>query len=319
MTIRTPRHFFKESRPRIMFSRKHPYLFFLLCIASLFAGTMIFMTLMLAMGMKSADLAEWVEIGGEKIGIVEITGVISESDEILNHIKKFREDDAIRAIVLRINSPGGGVAASQEIYREVSKTVSAKTVVASMGSVAASGGYYVAAGADKIVANPGTITGSIGVIMGFTNFQELLKKIGLTPVVIKSGKFKDIGSPTRVMTDEEEKILQQFTDQVHDQFVDAIAKGRKMDKTTVESIADGRIMTGETALSLGLVDELGNLEDALALAGKLAGIEGKITRVYPKEKHISFLRRLMGESMAEVIEKLIHSNMSVQYLPTISK
>jgi protease-4 len=300
-----------------MFSRKHPYLFFLLCIASLFTGAMIFISILFTLGMKGAGLVEWVDMGGQRIGIVEIYGVILEPDEILNHIKQFREDETIKAIVLRINSPGGGVAPSQEIYKEILKTVPIKTVVASMGSVAASGGYYVAAGANKIVANPGTITGSIGVILGYTNFQELLKKIGLTPVVIKSGKYKDIGSPTRKMSDEEKRILQQFTDEVHQQFVAAIAEGRKMEKAVVESIADGRIMTGETAKSMGLVDNLGNLEDALALAGELAGIEGKITKVYPKEKPPSFFRYLVGESLSEVMGRLTHSNISAQYLSRI--
>ena len=297
-----------------MFSRKHPYLFFLLCMASLFAGSMVLVSILLTIGMASDGLSEWVDLGGERIGIVEIVGVISESDEILSNIKEFREDKTIKAIVLRINSPGGGVAPSQEIFSEIRKTVSSKTVVASMGSVAASGGYYVAAAADKIVANPGTITGSIGVIMAYTNFEELLNKIGLAPVVIKSGKYKDIGSPTREMTDEEKKILQQFTDDVHQQFINAIATGRKMEKSVVESIADGRIITGETAKSLGLVDNLGNLEDALSLAGELAGIEGSITRVYPKEKHLSFFRYLVGESLAEIIGRLTSSNISAQYL-----
>ena len=297
-----------------MFSRKHPYLFFLLCMASLFAGAMICLSIIFAMGMNDDGLSDWVDLDGEKIGIVEILGVISNSDEILNHIKEFRENETVRAIVLRIDSPGGVVAPSQEIYSEILKTVSKKPVVASMGSVAASGGYYVAAAADKIVANPGTITGSIGVIMGYTNFEELLKKIGLAPVVIKSGKYKDMGSPTREMTDEEKKILQQFTDQVHHQFINAIVSGRKMDRSVVESIADGRIMTGETAKSLGLVDKLGNLQDALTLAGTLSGIEGKISPIYPKKKHMPFFRYVVGETISEIMSRLTGSTISAQYI-----
>jgi protease-4 len=297
-----------------MFSRKHPYLFFLLCTASLFTGLMVFMTIVLAAGMRSMDLAEFVDMGADRIGIIEINGVIAQSDEILQNIKEFREDDTIKAIVLRIDSPGGGVAPSQEIYREVTKTVQSKPVIASMGSVAASGGYYVAAGADKIVASPGTITGSIGVIMGYTNFEELLGKIGLVPVVIKSGKYKDIGSPARQMSDDERKLLQDFTDQVHRQFITAISEGRKMKEKEVESIADGRILTGESAKSLGLVDNLGNLEDAVDLAGKMAGIEGKITRVYPREKHLSFFRYLSGESLSRLLNRAIHPEISAQYM-----
>ncbi len=272
------------------------------------------MSAVMAVGMKSAGLSELVDAGGTRVGIVEIVGIIAEADEIINNIKRFCDDDTIEAIVLRIDSPGGGVAPSQEIYREVSKAVEKKTVVASMGSVAASGGYYVAAGADKIMANPGTITGSIGVIMGYTNFEELLKKIGLTPVVIKSGKYKDMGSPAREMSDDERKILQDFTDQVHRQFVDAIIEGRKLDRSVVETIADGRIMTGETARTLGLVDELGNFEDAVALAGELAGIQGKITKVYPPEKRLSFIKYLAGKSFSEIKNRIINSDLSVGYV-----
>ena len=144
--------------------------------------------------------------GGEKVGVIEIPDVITDAKATLKALKRFRENPSVRAIVMRIESPGGAVGPSQEIYREVLKTVKTKKVVASLGSVAASGGYYSAAGADGIMANPGTITGSIGVIMGFANFQELLKKIGLVPVVIKSGEFKDVGSPVREMTDSERQI-----------------------------------------------------------------------------------------------------------------
>jgi protease-4 len=286
----------------------------MLCVASLFAGTALFISIVVGLTMKNGGFAEIVDAGGTRIGIIEISGIISEADEILNNIRQFREDDSIKAIVLRINSPGGGAAPSQEIYSEVLKTVKVKKVVASMGSIAASGGYYVAACADRIMASPGTITGSIGVIIGYTNFKELLDKIGLAPVVIKSGKYKDIGSPVREMSDEEKKIIQDFTVQVHDQFISAIAEGRKLKRSAVETMADGRIMTGETAKNLGLIDELGNFEDAVALAGKLAGIEGKITKVYPKEKHLSFFKFLTGESPREIINRAINSDIFAGYL-----
>jgi protease IV len=297
-----------------MFSRRHPYLFFLISMASLFAGAMALISIVMALGMKSAGLSELVELGAERVGIIEVNGVISESDEILESIRRFRDDRTIKAIILRINSPGGGVAASQEIYREVSKTVKTKKVVASMGSVAASGGYYIAAAADKIVASPGTITGSIGVIMGYTTFEELLKKIGLIPVVIKSGKYKDIGSPVREMTAEERTILQEFTDQVHRQFIQAILDGRKIERSVLESIADGRIMTGQTAKALGLIDELGNFEDAVVIAGELAGIKGKITKVYPLEKRFTFMKYLAEESMSEIRNRLISPELSAGYV-----
>ena len=176
------------------------------------------------------------------------------------------------------------------------------------------GGNPVGPQPETPASSPGTITGSIGVILGYTNFKDLLKKIGLTPVVIKSGKFKDIGSPAREMTEEEKRILQEFTDQVHGQFIDAVAQGREMERSVVESIADGRIMTGETAQSLGLIDELGNFEDAIVLAAKLANIEGKITKVYPKEKKLNFFKYLAGESLSEIKNRLTHSDLSAQYL-----
>lgn len=171
---------------------------------------MVVMTLLFTLGTRDSEFEF-----GEKVGIIEINGIIADSKNVLDHLKRFREDDAIKAIVIRINSPGGAVGPSQEIFREIKKTSSTKKVVASMGTIAASGGYYIAAGADGIVANPGTITGSIGVIMGFTNYEELLQKIGLVPVVIKSGEYKDIGSPVRKMKPEEKKILQDFARKIH--------------------------------------------------------------------------------------------------------
>ncbi|MEA3435073.1 MAG: signal peptide peptidase SppA, partial [Thermodesulfobacteriota bacterium] len=259
-----------------MFSRRHPYLFFILVFSSISASAVaiIVISLMFVVGTRDSGYDD-LKAGGEKVGIIEIKGVIADSKDVIHHLKLFREDKSIRAIVLRIDSPGGGVGPSQEIFREVRKTVKLKKVVASMGAVAASGGYYVAAGTDGIVANPGTITGSIGVIMGFTNFQELFRKIGLVPVVVKSVEYKDLGSPVRDMTEDERKILQDLSGNIHKQFVTAISEGRKMDLSKVESVSDGRIFSGEQAKELGLVDRLGNLEDAIEWAGRMAGIKGK--------------------------------------------
>ncbi|MBR9980527.1 MAG: signal peptide peptidase SppA, partial [Desulfatitalea sp.] len=261
-----------------MFSRRHPYLFFLLIMAAMFTVGIIFLSTM-AKSLSRKDSA----IRGEKVGVIEIAGAIADSKTIIDQIKTFRDADAVKAIVLRIDSPGGGVGASQEIYREIQRTVAEKHVVASMGAVAASGGYYVAAACDGIVANPGTITGSIGVIMGYTNFEELLRKIGLSPVVIKSGAYKDLGSPMRPMTAEEEVLLQALIGNIHRQFVAAIAEGRGMETDRVDAIADGRLFTGEEAIDLGLVDRLGNLEDAITWAGELGGIEGEVETVYPEQ------------------------------------
>ncbi len=292
-----------------MFSRRHPYLFFVLVFSSVVTVAMVMTALIIMLGSKSYEFEF-----GEKVGIVEITGVITDSRNIIRNLKRFREDDSVKAIVLRIDSPGGGVGPSQEIFREVRKTVIKKKVVASMGAIAASGGYYVAAGADGIVANPGTITGSIGVAMGFTNFQDLLQKIGLVPVVIKSGEYKDIGSPVREMKKEERKILEDFAKKIHRQFIMAIVEGRKMDQSTVESLADGRIFTGEESNNLGLVDRLGNLEDAVEWAGRLGGIKGKISSVYAREKEFSYLQLLMDSSIKGLINRVVNPSLCVDFL-----
>lgn len=292
-----------------MFSRRHPYLFFVLVVSSVaaFAMTMIAFTIML--GLKGPEFEF-----GEKVGVIEITGIITDSQNIINNLKRFREDDSVKAIVLRIDSPGGGVGPSQEIFREVRKTVIKKKVVASMGAIAASGGYYVAVGADEIMANPGTITGSIGVVMGFTNFQNLLQKIGLVPVVIKSGEYKDIGSPFREMKKEERKILEDFAKKIHRQFIMAIVEGRNMDLSKVEALADGRIFTGEESKGLRLVDRLGNLEDAIEWAGRLGGIEGKISTVYAREKEFSILQFFMGSSIKNLINRVVNTPLYANFL-----
>jgi len=219
----------------------------------------------------------------EKIGVIPVEGAIMDSRAIVSQLVEFKKDGQIKAIILRVNSPGGGVAPSQEIYREVRKTVMSKKVIASMGSLAASGGYYVASAADKIVANPGTLTGSIGVIMEFVQIEELLKKIGVGMEVLKSGEFKDIGSPHRKMSEREKELIRALILDVQKQFVEAVARGRNLPVEKVEEIADGRILSGAQSKGLGLVDQLGNFEDAVDLAKRLAGIKGEVTLVYPKK------------------------------------
>ncbi len=292
-----------------MFSRRHPYLFFILTFSSVVATAIIVITLLFVIGTKDSEFEF-----GEKVGIVEINGIIADSKNAIHNLKRFREDSSVKAIVIRINSPGGAVGPSQEIFREIRKTSSSKKVVASMGSIAASGGYYIAAGADGIVANPGTITGSIGVIMGFTNYQELLRKIGLVPVVVKSGKYKDIGSPVRKMKPEEKKILQNFSRKIHRQFIKDIVEGRKMDQAKVEALADGRIFTGEESKELGLVDRLGNFEDAIEWAGRLGGIKGKISTVYAREKKFSLLRYIADSSAKALLNRIADPSLSADYL-----
>jgi len=234
---------------------------------------------------------------GDKIGVIEVYGVIADSRKIIEQLHDFRDNDNIKALVLRIDSPGGGVGPSQEVHDEVKAVDAVKPVVVSMGSVAASGGYYIAAAAREIVANPGTITGSIGVIMEFANFQELLEKIGLSSVVVKSGEFKDIGSPTREMTATEREILQNLIDDVHSQFVASVAEGRQMDEASVSSIADGRIFSGRRAMEMGLVDKMGNLEVAIQRAAKLAGIDGEPNVVYPPNEKPGLIDLFIEETL----------------------
>jgi protease-4 len=232
-----------------------------------------------------------------------VKGVITQSSGIIEELQQYLEDDGVKAIILRIDSPGGGVGPAQEIYREIIKIKPKTKVVTSMGSVAASGGYYIACASDLIVANPGTITGSIGVIIQFSNFEELLKKIGIKGVVLKSGEHKDIGSPFREMTLEEKRIMQEVLDNVHQQFIQAVAEGRKLDRSKVVQIADGRIMTGEQAKNLGLVDQMGNLQDTIDITAKMVGIVGKPIVLYPK-KRISIWELLMRDMASAIIDVL---------------
>lgn len=292
-----------------MFSRRHPYLFFIIIFSSIAAVCVISLSALFVLGSGDSRLDF-----GEKVGVIKITGIIKEAAPVINALKQFRKDDAIKAIVLRIDSPGGGVGPSQEIYQEVQKTVKIKKVVASMGAIAASGGYYVAAGTDGIVANPGTITGSIGVIMGFTNFEAVLKKIGLVPIVIKSGEYKDTGSPVRPMSPDERKMLQQFVEQIHQQFVKDVASGRNLKQTRVGKLADGRIFSGQDAMAYGLVDRLGNLEDAIEWAGRLGGITGEISAVYAEEKKHSILKYLLDSSIGTLVDRIESSRFSGGYL-----
>lgn len=236
---------------------------------------------------------------GERVGVVEIIGPIMNSDRTVQTLLDFRSDDSVKGVVVRVDSPGGSVGPSQEIYAEVKRLAAVKPVVVSMGSVAASGGYYVALPAQKIMANPGTLTGSIGVIMGFTNYEELLEKIGLKSDVIKSGDHKDIGSPVRPMTDADRTILQTLIDDVHQQFVEHVADGRNLDFEKASKLADGRIYTGRQAKEAGLIDELGSFRDAVDLVASIASIEGKPELVYPPEPKKNFIDYFMEQAASQ--------------------
>lgn len=251
---------------------------------------------------------------GERVAVIPLSGLISESGPVIEQLKRFGKDDSVKAIVLRIDSPGGGVGPSQEIYEEVKKVRAKKPVLASMGALAASGGYYIACAAQRVYANPGTMTGSIGVIMPFMNVKDLVEKIGVKGMTVKSGTFKDIGSPLRDMTPLERELLQGVVDNVHLQFVNAVADGRNLDRQDVLQIADGRIFTGEQAKELGLIDVLGNLEDAISDAGKLGKISGEPKVVTPPKKKISFLELLREETRTLIDEKLSGNHLRLEYL-----
>jgi protease-4 len=252
--------------------------------------------------------------GGEKVAVVEIRGVIIDPQPIVEKLIKFRKNDQVKAIVLRIDSPGGGVGPAQEIYAEVKKVQRDKKVLVSMGSVAASGGYYIACAADKILANPGSITGSIGVIVESLNVEELFQKLGLRSTVVKSGKHKDIGSPLRKMTREEQRLLQEVLDSVHEQFIRAVAEGRKLPLEKVRSLADGRIFSGDQAKALGLVDGLGNLQDTIAMAAQMGGIKGEPGVIYPEKKRFSILDLLLQETITKILQSLRENSPSLNFL-----
>lgn len=254
------------------------------------------------------------------IGVIDLRGVMVASEEVLADLTVFRQDEDIKAVVIRIDTPGGAVGAAQEIYQDIRRTAKVKPVVASMASVAASGGYYAALGATTIYANPGTMTGSIGVIIKLANIEQILDKIGYKPEVIKSGMNKDIGSITRAMTPSERALLQGVIDNVYLQFIQAVADNRKLSLEVVRSLADGRIFSGSQAKDLGLIDRLGNFTDAIDQAMELAGLKGEQPNlVYPEGKTFSLMDLLAGEQGQSAI-KLLLSNLPMlmyQWNPSI--
>ncbi len=275
----------------------------ILFIAFLVVG---FVVLSIAVSIFSdeKEASTWAGIleSGNKIGIVTVEGTLMSSDEILKQIRRFRKKSSIKAILIRVNSPGGAVAPAQEIYREIAKTKKKKPVVISMETVAASAAYYIASNADNIVCSQGTITGSIGVIMMLPDIHKVIEKIGVDVNVIKAGKYKDIGSGVRPISDEERKILETFAAEVHEQFISDVAKGRegKIDKDKLREIADGRFFTGEKAKEMGLVDTIGNFYDAVKITADLSKITTEPELVYPKKKWDNVLDMLMESSISAI-------------------
>jgi len=238
--------------------------------------------------------------GGPRVGVVEVTGTIMDSKKTLKELRDFADADTIKAIVVRIDSPGGSVGPSQEIYEAVRKLKDKKHVVMSMGSIAASGGFYIACAGEKIYANPGTLTGSIGVIFTFYNVQGLLKWAGVQVAPLTAGKIKDAGSPFKEMTAEERAYFRGVLDDVHDQFIQAVADGRGLSVEQVKPLADGRVFTGRQAKEMKLVDAMGGLEDAVAEAGRLGGIKGTPKTEYPRKD-----RRMLAELFGEEADTLL--------------
>ncbi len=230
---------------------------------------------------------------GQKIAVLEILGPIEDSRGVIEQIRDYRERRAIKAVVMRIDSPGGGVGPSQEIYAELKKLAAEKPLVVSMGAVAASGGYYLAVAGQKIFANPGTITGSIGVIMSFPNYRELMGKVGVAMQTVKSGQFKDSGSATAEFSDADRRLLQGLIDDVHDQFVTAISEGRQLPVERLQPYVDGRIFTGRQAQRLGLVDELGTFYDAVDYTAQLAGLGEDPDLVFPEPEPKNLIDRYL--------------------------
>jgi len=232
---------------------------------------------------------------GDQIGIIRVSDIIISSEEIVEGIYKLKKEESIKALVIRLNSPGGGVAASQEIYEAVLDfKKSGKKVIISMGGIAASGAYYIACAGDTVIANPGTITGSIGVIFQFPYFQKLFKKIGVEMEVIKSGDFKDAGSPHRKMSKKERAVFQQLIDDTWMQFVEAVSNGRGIPIESVKKLADGRIFSGKQALAVGLVDQLGTFEFAKGVARKAAGLSDD-AKTFEFHRKKAFWERVMGD------------------------
>lgn len=254
----------------------------------------------------------------EGVALVRVEGVILDARQTVDDLIRFGENPNVKAIVLRIDSPGGGVVPSQEIHDAVQRIREeyGKTIVASMGSIAASGGYYIAVATDHIMANPGTLTGSIGVIMQLANVRELLEKIGVKSRVIKSGEHKDLASPFREMSQEERRILQSVMDDVHHQFIQAVAKGRSMGMANVKLLADGRIFSGRQAMDNQLVDGLGNLHEAIQLAAKMGGIKGE-PRVVEPPKRFSFFEMLENRLAGWLPSLDVRPSVNLMYLMAV--
>ncbi len=276
-----------KKSPRPGFSARHPFIFgfsLLILVMALMWGAMAFFS----GGLKNRVFSS------EAIGVVNVDGMITDSVPVVRFIRRLRDDSSVKGVILRVNSPGGLIAPSQELYLAVKRCAEYKPVVASFGSVAASGGYYAAAPATIIVSNSGSLTGSIGVKAEYASIKGLMDKIGVKPEIITSGKFKAVGSPMKPLTPEQRKYLKSLIMDMHTQFVDDVAKARGMDRKDVEKVADGRALTGRQAHELGLVDKLGGYEDAVAYLKAECGIEGPAELIEGPKEDKSFVAEILG-------------------------
>ncbi|WP_207260958.1 signal peptide peptidase SppA [Desulfovibrio sp. Huiquan2017] len=282
------------------FSQRHPFLFGVLMIVlamALITGVMAFFR---SMGWTSGSLV----LSGDKIGVVHIDGMILDSTRVVDFIRTLEEDDAVKGVLLRVNSPGGAIAPSQEIYAAVKKLNQVKPVIASYGTVAASGGYYSSCPARLIYANPGSLTASIGVMAEFVTVADAMEKFGLKPEVLTTGKYKAAGTPLRNLSDAQREQMLDLMQDLHDQFVDHVAEARGMDPARVRAIADGRAVTGRQAVSLGLVDRIGTQSDAIVELKKETGITGRAALVEGPVVKRSFVQELMGSLKIDLSSSL---------------
>jgi protease IV len=285
---------------------------FVLFVAVVF--TLIYFTLRSGSGEEASSFSGF----GDKIGVVDLEGVILDSDTVVSELKKFGDDDSIKAIIIHVNSPGGGVAASEEIYREVKRLRDEKhkRIVSSISTVGASGAYYVSSATNKIFANNGSVVGSIGVIAEWVNYGDLMRWAKLKPEVLQVGALKDTGDPTREMTPEERAYMQSLINNMYGQFVNAVADARHAKPEDIKAIADGRVWTGQEALSIKLIDQIGDFQEAVDDTAKSVNIKGEPTLVYPQKERKTLFDLLFGD-ISKIIpsrEKLMEQNVGFYYL-----
>ena len=268
--------------------------------------------------MRTGQQSSFGSSFGDKIAVVDLEGVILTPKPVVDQLKKYGDDDSIKAIILHVNSPGGGVAASEEIYRAVKRLRDDKKkyIVAAIESVGASGAYYVSSATKKIYADDGSIVGSIGVISEWVNYGDLMRWAKLKEVVMKAGEFKDTGNPTRDLTPAEREYLQSLIDNMHSQFIQAVADGRRLKVQDVRAIADGKVWTGQQALSMKLIDQVGDFQAAVADTAKSVGIKGEPTLVRPEKEHKTMLDLLFGDvsQWVPTREKLMEQHVGFYYL-----